>query len=1045
MHASSGMKRKRFIQAGKFNETYKALLMELYVNMYMTNKDIEEKYEFLKRPSMLSETTAKLKSAVGPLDAKKGGEISISRITENQHISNPFFELYKRCDDDDSENYLYVLASFFAANSIADYLAIRMRNFSSDAKAWFDDSKRKDYVLPFFKFYCMKVDCEQEQRKRCQKDDVCELSKYLNLCGSYTDYYSMTSAEVYRFIMKFFSMEDDLYNRLFTSDNKTKRSKLDALVKFGVLKNVGWGIKDYSLEKRNLVELISSVREKEQKDNRSKNMIADLETRFKALLDLYSEIRPLGEIGRDLSDALPIPDYVNPFRFKHRFVINAVNDYVMVDILQAIHYEQAIKIKIVKEKASFILIPLQIRVSAKDGRQYVIGYFVDEHATRAVCLDDIFEVRTGLIVGNTDEDKRRLGSELENAKKLVSHCHTFGFEEFDVGNCSVPGTIPLWRVDINLVFERKEAVESIRKEKWIYIHDRFIRELGKKYAYEEESDKDRISLHTSLLVSDYRDVEIWLRPYLQYAESIRYSPVKQTDGEEKPREKKDFTYQQPVTIEYIFQDDGKGKPVKNAPSSTQLFCPNTGYAYREFEKLLQETVCKRSYDKDKLEKLFAELIEEESSQDDANPKREKNGQKKTNLARERQKEAFDIIYLEPIREFFERFSFALRFGEYRGPIPFRMPIPMSTLERNWLREVLKEKYTPLFLDDVERDTMLDYLKEDEERDVFSFSDIQYCDCAQNEIGIDKVIFRGILKAICFSHKVEYEYTNNKNGKNGGISFLESLYYSNQQDTFRVYAYSFKFGETKKQGMTIARVDLISKLSILDEVISQKEREKYIKVVSDAIQYGNKETYSGEMYKEVKVGLVGMPENERKRFLHEMSSYTVFCKRNRQYKSEKTGNLIAALMRMDTFAIGWNCSFAGKKRTNCNLLRILKKPDEDVLVIASEENRNGEEVDPEVIEIDVPQILANSLPCVNQFQDNWFEYVVTIHYPGNDYNEIVESLYGYKDLFVLETRDVPQALHGDEKRKHSVALELIRREEKMALNRDMSSIIRMDKV
>ena len=70
-----------------------------------------------------------------------------------------------------------------------------------------------------------------------------------------------------------------------------------------------------------------------------------------------------------------------------------------------------------------------------------------------------------------------------------------------------------------------------------------------------------------------------------------------------------------------------------------------------------------------------------------------------------------------------------------------------------------------------------------------------------------------------------------------------------------------------------------------------------------------------------------------------------------------------------------------------------------------------------------------MPQIGNFPDEVFDCVVTLIYPGNDYIEVVDTLCSYKNVFILEDRDIPKVPYGDGKRQRSVAREILERQQK----------------
>lgn len=93
-------------------------------------------------------------------------------------------------------------------------------------------------------------------------------------------------------------------------------------------------------------------------------------------LAFYSEADPIGVIGSYLMDKLDNP--TEAFRFKHHYILHALDSDVLCEILQAIDEQRAVELTIRSLRNSReyqrTICPLKIYISTQSGRQYVLGY-----------------------------------------------------------------------------------------------------------------------------------------------------------------------------------------------------------------------------------------------------------------------------------------------------------------------------------------------------------------------------------------------------------------------------------------------------------------------------------------------------------------------------------------------------------------------------------------------------------------------------------------------------------------------------------------------
>ena len=112
----------------------------------------------------------------------------------------------------------------------------------------------------------------------------------------------------------------------------------------------------------------------------------------------FSEAAPLGVVGSYLLDKLETqPEY---FRFKHHYILNALDSEVLCDLFLAMGENRLVTIR--QNTRSFELLPLKIYISTQTGRQYVLGQ--SEGRFRFFRLDLIDSVKSGKSVEEAPTD-----------------------------------------------------------------------------------------------------------------------------------------------------------------------------------------------------------------------------------------------------------------------------------------------------------------------------------------------------------------------------------------------------------------------------------------------------------------------------------------------------------------------------------------------------------------------------------------------------------------------------------------------------------------
>lgn len=120
---------------------------------------------------------------------------------------------------------------------------------------------------------------------------------------------------------------------------------------------------------------------------------------FSAMCEFFSQYYPLGEVGTILSERCKRKIKKKPekiFSFKHNYIQKVLYDYNLMDILVAIEnrylcllqYSHGTNLKSSEE----LVIPLEMRISVTNGREYVLYYHILERRIRALRLEFIDKI-----------------------------------------------------------------------------------------------------------------------------------------------------------------------------------------------------------------------------------------------------------------------------------------------------------------------------------------------------------------------------------------------------------------------------------------------------------------------------------------------------------------------------------------------------------------------------------------------------------------------------------------------------------------------------
>ncbi|MBQ6934146.1 MAG: WYL domain-containing protein [Clostridia bacterium] len=148
-------------------------------------------------------------------------------------------------------------------------------------------------------------------------------------------------------LMERFTDYFDSLDEPFVLDESTVRKKLKEYTKLGLLKTQKYGR-----------ELLYSLPEK-----------TDIQPLENAAA-FFSEDSPLGVIGSFILDKFDEkPDI---FRFKHHYILHALDSDILCDILIARQEKRNVEIE--QNEMYFTLYPVKIYISTQTGRHYLLGY-----------------------------------------------------------------------------------------------------------------------------------------------------------------------------------------------------------------------------------------------------------------------------------------------------------------------------------------------------------------------------------------------------------------------------------------------------------------------------------------------------------------------------------------------------------------------------------------------------------------------------------------------------------------------------------------------
>lgn len=127
-------------------------------------------------------------------------------------------------------------------------------------------------------------------------------------------------------------------------------------------------------------------------------------------IEFFSETALEGVIGSFLLDSMK--NIESSFLFKHHYIAHALESEVLFQIMKGIEERKTLHIKTISFGSKFVnavdVVPLKIFVSTQSGRQYLLGYNLQQQLIRPFRLDYIINVQEGEKFDAFDEKRKQL-------------------------------------------------------------------------------------------------------------------------------------------------------------------------------------------------------------------------------------------------------------------------------------------------------------------------------------------------------------------------------------------------------------------------------------------------------------------------------------------------------------------------------------------------------------------------------------------------------------------------------------------------------------
>lgn len=313
-------------------------------------------------------------------------------------------------------------------------------------------------------------------------------------------------------------LDDILYAQKHNSAVKTLNGRLEELARFGVAKYTqktgdkgGKGDRRWSLPLFTMRTILDAGNEVSE----------DFEHHLYSALDFFSKYYLLGEVGTFLLDRI-YSDDVSPFRFKHEYFMQALNDFNIIDLLYAIEHNKWCKIKyrhgIRNAERDILCYPLEIRISNMNGREFLMCYEPFKRSYTALRIEfidaieyfDDSKVKHILAQTGYHPLSETVDTDISNARESLKCSWGVSSTKEPIGNAqSIAVPHP---VNFKIAYTPKQDY---------FIVNRLYRE--RRIGHLEKPDGSTY-LHFSVNVSDETELRPWMRSF--------YSRIVSCDGME---------------------------------------------------------------------------------------------------------------------------------------------------------------------------------------------------------------------------------------------------------------------------------------------------------------------------------------------------------------------------------------------------------------------------------------------------------------------------------------------------------------------------------
>ena len=622
---------------------------------------------------------------------------------------------------------------------------------------------------------------------------------------------------------------------IFSGENRKTNLRLQELADLGFLRcaqQVEKGNRRWLLSRRNLAGLLEGGRQ----------VHPDFAEHFQQMLDFYSRYMLLGELGRFLLDRMDV-DAASPFRFKHEYDIQALNDFNLADLLDAMEENRWCLIRyrhgISAAQAEVLCYPLEIRVSAGNGRESLMYYdpFLRSYSSlRLEFMDSIESLLWEKVVEILHVPAELLEGDIAYAARALRHTWGLSTTPEQRGN-AIPGEEKMQQVRMRILYTPKTEQ---------YVRDRMVR--GRRVG---RAQADGENLEFTVQVTDTSELRPWVRSF--------YSRLWECEGMDTPQ----FSVARDIQdMAEAFQD---GKLSRRMPHSSPWFPREIPVLYapqlhREAEPARQhERVFHSAFSAyyHVMARVFARLCGQRENCLGEEELQQMTGEALGDYCHMIGMKTEDFLpgqignmlktqgFSSPATvtgggkknaSIFsqERPGYRLKYGSRRPLEFYRDVVPLSQMELRWLRSLLEDERIGAFLEDSEQAYLLRFLREDPAVSPLPFRRVVFFDRSaypREQLEAENRAAKGLLAAIRRRQEVQVEYCSMKGKRIDGVFRPLTLEFSKRDNRFRGYLQSCRDGEIYQMNLSGVRqvepaggtFDYPKAMDALDQYRARQER------------------------------------------------------------------------------------------------------------------------------------------------------------------------------------------------------------------------------